>query len=623
MSQAKSSGRGSSLRLAAATLAVLAPAAAALAKVYDGTPVEDVTATEWVVILDRAHPDALRQLGNIAAARPTGVVANSYVLKFGNSVNATAAAAALGRAKGLSIGSLSPLVARQRHKRFIPNDPQFASQWHLRNTGQNGGTVGVDTKVTGVWDSYRGGGVTIGIVDDGLQHTHPDLQPNYSAALSWDFNKNDNNPTPDDPDWDMHGTSVAGVAAGRGNNGLGISGAAPEATLAGIRLIAGSVTDLTEATALRHQPNAIDIYSNSWGPADFGDQDGPGPLTRAALADGARTGRGGRGSIYVWAGGNGLDFGDNVNYDGYANSRFTIAVAAIDDCGRQANYSERGAPLLVAAHSSSEFRQGITTTDNVGMGGYNWTAGSAIDDDPNSDLNYTSTFGGTSSATPLVSGVIALMLDANPNLSARDVQHILVRTAARNDATDAGWATNGGGLHVNHKYGFGAVDAAAAVAAAEHWRGVGDEVSIVSPTKSVNRAIADNNAIGVTDSITITQDIVIEWVEVQFNATHTFRGDLAIELTSPDGTKSVLSEAHGDAGDNYNWLFTSARHWDETSAGTWTLKVADLDPGATGTWQSWSLNFHGTAIPEPAAAGACAAFAAATLLRRRQRRAAA
>ena len=125
------------------------------------------------------------------------------------------------------------------------------------------------------------------------------------------------------------------------------------------------------------------------------------------------------------------------------------AVAAIDHDGRQSSYSEPGAPLLISAYSSGD-TAGITTTDRSGADGY----------DPG---DYTNTFGGTSSSAPLVSGVIALMLEANPNLTYRDVQQILVRTAEMNDPLHFDWTSNAAGYDINHAYGFGAVDATAAV----------------------------------------------------------------------------------------------------------------------------------------------------------------
>jgi subtilisin family serine protease len=157
----------------------------------------------------------------------------------------------------------------------------------------------------------------------------------------------------------------------------------------------------------------------------------------AALADAVTLGRGGKGTVFLWAGGNGNYNGDDSNYDGWAASPYAIAVSAIGDDGEAAPYSEPGANILVCAPSNGG-TQGVTTTDITGSTGYNAGTGS---DYANGD--YTNSFGGTSSATPAVAGVVALMLQANPNLGYRDVQEILMRSATTNDPNDGGWVTNG------------------------------------------------------------------------------------------------------------------------------------------------------------------------------------
>ncbi|MGJ3246044.1 MAG: S8 family peptidase [Elainellaceae cyanobacterium] len=476
-----------------------------------------------------------------------------------------------------------PQAALVRGDRLLPNDPLFDNQWHLLNRGQTGGTPGADANLEAAWDIALGTGVVIGIVDDGFQYTHPDLVGQYRPDLSFDFNDDDADPSPENS-FDFHGTSVAGIAAASGQNGVGVSGSAPGASLAGIRLTAAPTTDTTEAQALSFRNQDIDIYNNSWGPSDDARRlEGPGPLTLAALRHGIATGRGGLGSIYVWAAGNGLQNGDNVNYDGYANSRYTIAVSAIDHNGKQAYYSEPGAPILVAAYSDGD-DVGITTTDLVGSEGRDF------------DGDYTNEFGGTSSSAPLVSGVVALMLEVNPTLTWRDVQHILVETAKLTDPLDLDWTTNGAGHEINHQYGFGAVDAAAAVDAAISWIPVEPEMMTTTGRLPIGATIPDNRLTGIRSTVAIAKDITVEWAEVVFDATHPIRGDLKVTLTSPDGTESILADIHSDSNDDFeSWTLTSARHWGESSAGNWTLTVADGFAGEIGTWDSWQLNLYGTA----------------------------
>ncbi|MGB3404660.1 MAG: S8 family serine peptidase [Microcoleaceae cyanobacterium] len=537
---------------------------------------------EWIVSISATQSvDIIAGQLGVESFDETGIIDNTYVFEFSEQQTAQDITQSLKDVPEIEF--FYPLVEEEKFSRFSPNDSLYNKQWHLNNTGQTGGTAGADANVEDAWDTVLGDGVVIGIVDDGVQYTHPDLSGQYKANLSFDFLDNDSDAAPGSGA-DAHGTSVAGIAAASGNNNIGVSGAAPNADIAGLRLVGAGMTDLKESQTLSHQSQNIDIYNNSWGPFDNGRLGPAGPLTLAALENGVNNGRGGLGNIYVWAAGNGLEANDNTNYDGYANSRYTIAISAIDHNGEQSYYSEPGAPILVAAHSEGD-TVGTVTTDLLGSQGYNGLSG-------NND--YTNDFGGTSSASPLAAGVVALMLDANANLTWRDVQHILVDTAAQNDSSDGDWVTNGGGHLVNHKYGFGAIDADAAVSAALSWTTV-DAEETTSAQANVGQTIPDNNATGVSSTISITDDLTIEWVEVVFDADHTYRGDLEITLTSPDGTESILAETRNDPGNNYNnWVFSSARHWDESSLGDWTLTVADQAGQDIGTWNNWQLNVYGT-----------------------------
>lgn len=531
---------------------------------------------EWVVSVGGDFsPETLAEQIGAESLGGTNHLGNTYVWEFAENQDTSAIAQNLSSLTGVEY--FYPLVSNRYELRSLPNDTPL---WHLHNTSQNIGTLGEDVNVLPVWQQgIEGEGVTIGIVDDGLAYNHADLQTNYREDLSRDFQETtgdgvyDTDPAHEGNEW--HGTAVAGVAAG---NGTGFKGVAPEASLAGLRLSPSSgATDLQVADALSYLHDDIDIYNNSWGPRDNGQFLGaPRPLSAMELHVGATQGRNGLGNIYVWAGGNGQQNGDNVNYDGYASSRYTIGVAAIDADGKQSYYSEPGASLLVSAYSSNE-TVGITTTSPTG---------------------HTANFGGTSAAAPIVSGVVALMLEVNPELTWREIQHILVETAKKNDPTDDDWTTNGAGHDINHKYGFGAIDAAAAVNVARYWQGskkLDPEVQISSEFKVVNIDIPDNETQEVTSTITLDEDIIIESVEVMFDADHEYRGDLEVVLVSPDGTESILAEKHNDPGDDYpKWLFTSNRHWGESSKGDWTLRVSDKKGGDIGDWNSWKLDVYGT-----------------------------
>jgi subtilisin-like proprotein convertase family protein len=547
-----------------------------------------VTADVLVTLAPDAKPRSVIRTSGVSSWRLVDVSSRRWI------VTANDAAAALDLSLRLremvGVTRADPLLARKREKKFIPNDPLFTHQWHLLNTGQSGGTIGIDIKATNVWPFVSGAGVTIGIVDDGLDTLHPDLISNINNKLGWDFNFDDNDPSHSLPD-DGHGTSCAGVAAATGDNGVGVTGVAPQATLVGLRLLSLDTTDADEAAALNWRNDAIDIKSNSWGPTDDGiTLEGPGDLLAIALSNACMFGRGGLGTIITWAGGNGRQVGDNSNFDGTANSIYTIAVAAVGHRGRQADYSEPGANLLVCAPSAQDSNGrvgGIWTTDRQGPAGY-------------SSGEYTDDFSGTSSATPLVSGVIALMLEANPLLGWRDVQEILMRSATRNDVADPGWRRNPAGLWFNHKYGGGMVNAYGAFRAAHTWTNLGPQIHISVEASGLNLVIPDNNPAGITHILNVTNDIRIEHTVLHVDISHDYRGDLHIELVSPGGMTSVLATARAhDDGVDLDWSFMSVHHWGESSLGVWQVNMSDRAAEDTGVLNSLTLQFFGSAMSSP------------------------
>ncbi|NDJ34911.1 MAG: S8 family serine peptidase [Chloroflexi bacterium] len=502
-----------------------------------------------------------------------------YVFRFAGSLrDADRTASEL--ASNTAVEWFQQQVALERDLR-VPTDPYYGDQWHLDNTGQSGGTAGEDVNIVPAWNAgYTGTGVTVGVVEGGVESTHPDLAANHNPAGDLDLGFG----------LASHGTSVAGIIAANDDSKCGV-GAAYDASYSSIDL--GS-SDAEEALALGHEGQINDIYNNSWGPFDDGARlEGPGPLTFDAIENNILNGRAGLGSIYVWAAGNGRGSNDDVNRDGYASSRYTIAVAATDHDGVISSYSEQGAATLVNAGSSSD-GVGTTTTDRTGGAGYGGLP----------DADCTNGFGGTSSASPLAAGIIALMLEANPNLTWRDVQHILVETAERNHPTSPEWHQNGAGYWVHHDYGYGRIDAAAAVTAAANWTNVDQGVTYASPVQNVGQPIPDDGpnpgvpGTPVTDTFNVSgQGLTLEHVEVVLNATHSYRGDVRVELTSPSGTTSVMLFGYtNDSNSNIiDWRMMSTHFWGEQSDGTWTISVSDMYGGLdTGTFDDWQLILHGT-----------------------------
>ena len=469
------------------------------------------------------------------------------------------------------------------------NNPSFGEAWHITNAGLRYGRRGEDLNLLPAWDwGLSGSGVLIAVIDTGVDMDHPDLEANIRSDLALNLNGSPvtDNDTERDP---SHGTAVSGIITAVDNQ-IGSVGVAYGAHIVPIRYIGKSHTDAESAQALSHQHQIVAIYNNSWGPAVGSPDDdlvgmvGHDTLGNLALATGVRQGRAGRGNLFVFAAGNDHELGSNVNYNSWANSRYTIAVGAIGNAGTRASYSETGAPLLISAPSGGQ-TLGIFTTDRVGSRGYN----------PLGD--YTSNFSGTSAAAPMVSGVIALMLEANPLLGWRDVQHILAKTAVRVDADDEGWQQNGAGLYFNDQYGFGRVDASAAIQASVVWSNVGPEVSTTA-SRNVSQFIPSSGT-PLQSSIEVSRNLRIEQVILTPRILHSDWGDLRITLISPSGTESVLSHPHDDAIGSYaEWDFSSVQFWDESSMGTWTLRIEDLDSGGTGSLNRWNLRIFGTELDD-------------------------
>lgn len=473
------------------------------------------------------------------------------------------------------------------------NEPLLEDQWHLKNTGERSSVANEDANVYPAWNyGVSGAGTHIAIVDTGTETNHPDLQSNYRTDLDFDYLDNDPSPQPEESD-ETHGTAVAGVAGAGVNASCGV-GAAFNAELVGIRLIHEDrgVPASRQASAISHRSDIIDIYNNSWGPDtdDGANMAGPGSLALSAIRNAITDGRDGKGSIFIWAAGNGRNIGSNVNYDGWASIRYSIAVGAVGNQGQVASYSEPGAPMLITAPSSGN-TSSIRTTDLRGQAGV----------DPG-DCRID--FGGTSSASPLVAGIVALMLEANPDLGWRDVQHILAKTAVKVSRNNTDWTRNSAGLWVNHNFGFGRVDAAAAVHAAQSWVNLPGEVEIDSGDLSIEQTIPDNSTTGVQLSHTIDSNIRIEHVAVNLDldagpGESMDWGNLRITLTSPSGTESILATPHTDARESYpEWTYWTVRCLDELSAGEWTLNVSDRRADNIHVAKSWQLRIYGTPVNE-------------------------
>ncbi|KYQ59594.1 Furin-like protease 1, isoforms 1/1-X/2 [Trachymyrmex zeteki] len=379
------------------------------------------------------------------------------------------------------------IIKRPSNILTMLNDERWPQMWYL-NRGK-----GLDMNVQGAWaEGITGNGVVVTILDDGLEKDHPDLFKNYvkkrgkaltehtDPQASYDVNSHDEDPMPryDLVDSNRHGTRCAGEVAATANNSLCAVGVAFGAGVGGVRMLDGDVTDAVEARSLSLNPQHIDIYSASWGPDDDGKTvDGPGELATSMIdflryrnhrrncrrnddrcnsISGNhyiaelvnvepqrefrvrghswtyrtllqyRQGRNGKGSIFVWASGNGGRDHDNCNCDGYTNSIWTLSISSATENGLVPWYSEACSSTLATTYSSGSTgeKQVVTT-----------------------DLHHhcTSSHTGTSASAPLAAGICALALEANRDLTWRDMQHIVVRTAKPANLQAPDWVVNGVG----------------------------------------------------------------------------------------------------------------------------------------------------------------------------------
>ena len=590
-------------------------------------------------------------------------------------------------------------------EQIVAEDPLQQYQWHLENTGQsafssNVGTYDEDIGHSAVLaQSLSGDGVRINVIDTGLELQHPDLQANIVAGGSYDYVEEDDDPTNNSDSDGDHGTSVAGLIAAVGDNGVGVSGVAPKAELQAFNYLSASpqyTSDYVLAHGLDDKLTDTDIFNKSLGAIYTMDArldqtllDALSCLSSGGAFDSTTTCTGalrsGAGAIYTKAVGNKFnsDSGSalcdslgltcwNGNMEPEQTYPYQIVVGALNAQGSKSSYSSSGATLWVSAPggeygwdyeyldaglqsygyhisgitaSDAIWQPAMLTIDQVGCNrGYTTTTYNFgvfgvpplgvtsfhEDDQLNANCEYTSTFNGTSSATPVVSGVVALMLEANPDLSWRDVKHILAQSARPIDteiavldvaaqlcinsdcsanssgathedsssilfsARDA-WLSNSAGYSFHNWYGFGAVDAGTAVELARGYQqdslGTWRKISSSSGTAA---SVPDATGFAAGIDIAISSELSVEAAQLDLTISHGNIADLAVTLISPSSTRSVLLTPFNIyEGSDFDSTLLSNAFYGEDASGTWQVQVYDLREGNSGTVTRAQLNLYG------------------------------
>ena len=520
-------------------------------------------------------------------------------------------------------------------------DPLDEYMWHLKDTDSpyvNGQTSsnGENINLGSVHSTATGKGVKVVVSDGRVAMDHPEVKANANLTLSKDYrvaSPYHGYPSSDD-NYDSHGTAIAGLALGVQNNGVGGYGVAPEATLIGYNYLSNSQS----ASQTLDQAELVGfsgIFNYSYGydtcmvnAESFLD----------IYADKLRSGSVGHNHIYVTAAGN--DFsgtlencnGDpsvtyygNANFDQAKTYPYQIVVGATSAIGKSTDYSTPGSNVWVSAPGGDD-RIGLMIADLVGCSKGYTSYGSLPFDLKNSTLNpYCSFFSlgmGTSFATPLVVGSIAVLREINPDFTWRDIKYILASTARKIDQTASttnhpnnenlsahdyqlGWQTNGASFSFHPWYGFGQVDLTAAVAMAQSFNVELHELKTTDTMEdlasytsgNINLNIPDFSATGISSSISVSKhNLMIEHVRVEVNITHSKPSDIGIELTSPGGMTTRLTNinSHMMGSNLTNVHFGANAFYGERSKGSWTLKVVDGSAGTVGRLVSWKLSILGS-----------------------------
>lgn len=517
-----------------------------------------------------------------------------------------------------------PNIIVRSQSYYRPRDPLYNRQWYLHNGGGNGVATNSHISVEGAWDITRGNrSVVVAITDDSVDINHTDFRGLGKIVAPLDLKGQDRLPLPDSPS-DNHGTACAGVAVAE-ENGKGIVGVAPGCALMPIRTTGYLDDESVEKMFDWAIDRGASVISCSWGASAVYF-----PLSlrqRAVITKAATRGRNGRGCVIVFAAGNAnRPINGTLNESGWPNNVIkgrtrwlagfavhpdVIAVSACTSLNKKAAYSNWGTGISVCAPSnnappgmwlqetgyigtppavrSALEGLGVFTTDRMGAAGYDHE-------------DFTPYFGGTSSATPVVAGVAALVLSVNPQLSAQEVRRIIEQTADKmvDPDPDPQLGISMGSYDRNgycQWFGYGRVNAEKAVKMAKSKQATRQQVSRrVERSNAQTLAIPDDDGEGASSRISISDTSPILDIQVSVEVEHEFLGDVEIHLVEPGGKAVLLQNRTLGRSTSLKTTYTlqSTPYLREllnlSPQGTWRLTAIDRAPEHTGKLKGWKLD---------------------------------
>jgi kexin len=494
----------------------------------------------------------------------------------------------------------------------IDRDPLLFLQWHLKSNGDEvSNTNGVSTIVGNDLDIFRVNAKVqthftqpkIQVIDTGVEALHEDL--NVDLILSSNAINGSNDPTPtervtgdkSDPLRIGHGTAVAGIIGAKVQNSLGVRGIVDGAVIVGSNWLEdGGIEKLDALWYNSDAARESAISNNSWGGYYVNDSSFEQIMKLATEQL-----RGGKGRIFVVPSGNEREEFGNANLSTLANNPYVFTVAALNHKNEFTFYSNAGSNVLVSAYGGERYYEAPTIATTLLMGKSYYASEldgfkGAITDDADLQRNYTYGMNGTSAATPMVSASLALVLDACPELSWRDLKYMVAKTAKKIDTNSSEWFENAAGLWHNNNYGFGLInpDAMVDMCRLGHYTLLPPVKIVSSQELELNYEIPDDNSV-ISFELEIKEPLLIEWVGLDFKSNHTYSGDLNIALISPSGTKSLLVSSNDVKFDGYTegFRFSSIFFMDENSRGLWRVEVRDAFAKDSGILNSLKLTIRG------------------------------